>query len=68
MNLRILCGLVLTAAVLLTGCPKASQETSAGAKAESLKDYDTALDDYNKARIEGFRHFRGSNVSQKCSY
>jgi general secretion pathway protein D len=49
MNLRILCGLVLTAAVLLTGCPKASQETSAGAKAESLKDYDTALDDYNKA-------------------
>jgi len=37
------------AAVLLTGCPRASQETSAGAKAESLKDYDTALDDYNKA-------------------
>ncbi len=49
MNLRNLCGLVLTAAVLLTGCPRASQETSAGAKAESLKDYDTALDDYNKA-------------------
>ena len=35
--------------MLLTGCPRASQETSAGAKAESLKDYDTALDDYNKA-------------------
>ncbi|HXP79740.1 MAG TPA: cohesin domain-containing protein [Verrucomicrobiae bacterium] len=49
MNLRNLCGLVLMAAVLLTGCPRASQETSAGAKAESLKDYDTALDDYNKA-------------------
>jgi general secretion pathway protein D len=49
MNLRNLCGLVLMAAVLLTGCPKASQETSAGSKAESLKDYDTALDDYNKA-------------------
>ena len=49
MNLRNLCGLVLTAAVLLTGCPRASQENSAGAKAESLKDYDTALDDYNKA-------------------
>ena len=37
------------AAVLLTGCPKASQENNAGAKAESLKDYDTALDYYNKA-------------------
>jgi general secretion pathway protein D len=50
MNLRSLCGSVLlAAAVLLTGCPKASQENSAGAKAESLKDYDTALDYYNKA-------------------
>jgi general secretion pathway protein D len=37
------------ATVLLTGCPRASQETSAGSKAEALKDYDTALDDYNKA-------------------
>ena len=49
MNLRNLCGFVLTAAVLMTGCPRASQETSAGAKAEALKDYDTALDEYNKA-------------------
>jgi general secretion pathway protein D len=50
MNFRKVCGLVLTlAAVLLTGCPKASQERVAGEKAESLKDYDTALDYYNKA-------------------
>jgi len=39
----------MLAAVLLTGCPKASQEKNAGEKAESLKDYDTALDYYNKA-------------------
>lgn len=50
MNFRSLCGLVLmSAAVLLTGCPRASQEKNAGEKAESLKDYDTALDYYNKA-------------------
>ena len=50
MNLRNLCGLVLmSAAVLLTGCPRASQENNAGNKAEALKDYDTALDYYNKA-------------------
>jgi general secretion pathway protein D len=35
--------------VLLTGCPKGGQDNNAGAKAESLKDYDTALDYYNKA-------------------
>src|ERR1700746_3645696 len=49
MSLRNLCALALTAAVLLTGCPKGSQENNAGDKAESLKDYDTALDYYNKA-------------------
>jgi general secretion pathway protein D len=49
MSLRNLCVLVLTAAVFLTGCPKGSQENNAGAKAESLNDYDTALDYYNKA-------------------
>jgi general secretion pathway protein D len=50
MNFRNLCGSVLVvAAVLLTGCPRASQEKNAGDKAESLKDYDTALDYYNKA-------------------
>jgi hypothetical protein len=49
MNLRNLCGLVLMAAVLLTGCPKGSQDNNAGGKAESLKDYDSALDYYNKA-------------------
>src|SRR6266849_9888718 len=50
MNLRNLCCFALTlSAVLLTGCPRGSQENNAGAKAESLKDYDTALDYYNKA-------------------
>jgi general secretion pathway protein D len=50
MNLRNVCGLApILAAVLLTGCPKASQENNAGNKAEALKDYDTALDYYNKA-------------------
>src|SRR6202049_880407 len=50
MNLRNLCGFaLLLAVVLLTGCPKGSQDTNAGMKAESLKDYDTALDYYNKA-------------------
>src|SRR5579864_5198490 len=50
MNLRNLCGFaLLLAVVLLTGCPKGSQDNNAGMKAESLKDYDTALDDYNKA-------------------
>ncbi len=50
MNFRNLCRSVLiVAAVLLTGCPRASHEKNAGEKAESLKDYDTALDYYNKA-------------------
>src|ERR1700691_1049264 len=50
MNLRNLCGLaLLVTAVLLSGCPKASQDNNAGSKAEALKDYDTALDYYNKA-------------------
>jgi general secretion pathway protein D len=50
MNLRNLSGLVLVlATVLLTGCPKGSQDTNAGTKAEALHDYDTALDYYNKA-------------------
>src|ERR1700686_773673 len=50
MTLRNLCGLALMlTAVLLTGCPKGNQDKNAGAKAESLKDYDTALDYYNKA-------------------
>jgi general secretion pathway protein D len=33
----------------MSGCPKSSHEASAGAKAEAVKDYDTALDHYNKA-------------------
>src|SRR6266700_4113656 len=41
-------GLVLATA-LLTGCPKGGQNYSAGEKAESLKDYDNALNYYNKA-------------------
>src|ERR1700688_4795428 len=50
MHLRYLSGLVLVLAiVLLTGCPKGSQDTNAGTKAEALHDYDTALDYYNKA-------------------
>ena len=50
MKFRHLSGLVLiVATVLLAGCPKGSQEYNAGEKAESLKDYDTALDYYNKA-------------------
>ena len=50
MNLRKLSGIVLlSGAVLLSGCPRGSQDNSAGGKAESLKDYDTALDFYNKA-------------------
>ena len=50
MNLRNLGGLALTlTAMLLAGCPRARQENNAGAKAEAVKDYDTALDEYNKA-------------------
>jgi general secretion pathway protein D len=50
MNLRNLSGLALMlTALLLTGCPKGKPDNSAGAKAEALKDYDTALDYYNKA-------------------
>jgi general secretion pathway protein D len=39
----------MLAPVMLTGCPKGSQDTNAGTKAEALHDYDTALDYYNKA-------------------
>lgn len=37
------------ATVLLAGCPKGGQNFNAGEKAEAVKDYDTALDYYNKA-------------------
>jgi general secretion pathway protein D len=46
-NLSVI--VLILAAVMLSGCPRASQETNAGEKAEALKDYDTALDYYNKA-------------------
>jgi general secretion pathway protein D len=47
---RKLSGLALiSTALLLSGCPKSHQDNSAGAKAEAIKDYDTALDYYNKA-------------------
>src|SRR5467141_131983 len=50
MKPRCLAGVVLVVyAVLLTGCAKGNQQYNAGAKAESLKDYDTALENYNKA-------------------
>jgi general secretion pathway protein D len=50
MKLRYLSGLVLiVVAVLLSGCAKGTQPYKAGSKAESVKDYDTALDQYNKA-------------------
>ena len=37
------------AGLFLIGCPKADQDYSAGRKAESLSDYDTALVDYDRA-------------------
>ncbi len=40
---------LLTASILLAGCPKGGQNYNAGEKAEAAKDYDTALDYYNKA-------------------
>ena len=50
MNIRHLSGLALfMATALLAGCPKGGQNFDAGEKAEAVKDYDTALDDYNKA-------------------
>src|ERR1700739_3950994 len=50
MNLRHICGLTLfAAAVFVAGCARGNQQYNAGSKAESVKDYDTALDQYNKA-------------------
>src|ERR1700736_4158649 len=50
MKPRCLSGLVLIAvAVLLAGCAKGNQQYKAGTRAESLNDYDTALENYNKA-------------------
>jgi general secretion pathway protein D len=50
MKFRYSCGLLLiVAAVLLSGCPQGNQQYKAGTKAESLNDYDTALENYNKA-------------------
>ncbi len=40
--------LIMTAA-LLAGCAKGNPQYKAGAKSESLNDYDTALENYNKA-------------------
>jgi general secretion pathway protein D len=40
---------LIAAAVLLAGCAKGNQQYNAARKAESLNDYDTALENYNKA-------------------
>ncbi len=37
------------ATVVLSGCPKGNQDYTAGRKAETLQDYDTALVDYQRA-------------------
>ena len=50
MTFRYFSGLVLiVVAVLAAGCSKGNQLYNAGTKAESLNDYDTALENYNKA-------------------
>ncbi len=50
MKFRHISGLILIAAtVSLAGCANGHQQYNAGEKAESVKDYDTALDQYNKA-------------------
>jgi general secretion pathway protein D len=51
MSVRRLCvpTVLICGAMLLAGCRKGSVDYSAGDKAESLNDYDTALDHYNKA-------------------
>jgi general secretion pathway protein D len=50
MKFRYCCGLLLiVVAVLLVGCSKTNQQYKAGTKAESLNDYDTALENYNQA-------------------
>src|SRR3984893_14660563 len=50
MTSRYFSGLVLiVVAVLVAGCSKGNQQYKAGTKAESLNDYDTALENYNKA-------------------
>src|SRR5882724_9370412 len=50
MNFRRVCGLiVMVVTVFLAGCAKGNQQYKAGSKAESVKDYDSALDQYNKA-------------------
>jgi general secretion pathway protein D len=50
MKHRHLCGQILiVTAILLAGCAKGNQQYKAGTKAESLNDYDTALQNYNQA-------------------
>jgi general secretion pathway protein D len=40
---------LIVTAVLLAGCAKGNPQYKAGTKSESLNDYDTALENYNKA-------------------
>jgi general secretion pathway protein D len=50
MKPRCLSGVgLIVCAVLLAGCAKGNQQYKAGSKAESVNDYDTALENYNKA-------------------
>src|SRR5438045_2359239 len=50
MKLRQISGLILFAAIaFVSGCGKGNRQYNAGSKAESIKDYDTALDEYNQA-------------------
>ena len=44
--------ILLVAAAFLGGCPKSSNEYSAGRKAENIQDYDTALVHYERALRE----------------
>jgi general secretion pathway protein D len=49
LNARFYLSLTIGAAVLLVGCPKRNPELEAGARAEAVQDYDTALVHFERA-------------------